>query len=123
MNKDKIIMSNMAFFGRHGVLKEENVLGQKFFVDMILYVDTKAAGQSDDIKASVHYGEVYEVVKDIVENKQFKLLEALSEHIAQSVLSKFDLVEGLNVTVKKPEAPVPGIFDYFAVSIERFRNA
>ncbi|MBN2794060.1 MAG: dihydroneopterin aldolase [Clostridia bacterium] len=123
MKNDKIIMSNMAFFGTHGVLKEENVLGQKFFVDIELYVDTKPAGLSDEITMSVHYGEVYQVVKSIVEDKQFKLLEALAENISIEILNAFNLVKGLKVKIKKPEAPVPGIFDYFAVEIERFRNA
>lgn len=122
MHKDKIIMSHMAFFGRHGVLKEENVLGQKFFVDMELYFSTKEAGESDDILKGVHYGEVYEVVKHIVEDKQFKLLEALCENISQEVFEAFPLVEAMMVRVKKPEAPVAGIFDYFAVEIWRERH-
>lgn len=119
---DKIIMKNLAFFGYHGVLKEENVLGQKFFVDIDLYTDLKRAGISDEVTDTVHYGEVYNMVKDIVENKRFKLLEALAENIAATVLDSFSLVNEISVKIRKPEAPVNGIYDYFGVEIRRKRD-
>ncbi len=119
---DKIIMKNLAFFGYHGVLKEENLLGQKFFLDIELYTDLKKAGISDDVADTVHYGEAYNMVKDIVENKRFKLLEALAENIADKLLNRFSLVEEIIVKIKKPEAPVNGIYDYFGVEIRRKRD-
>ena len=61
-------------------------------------------------------------VKEIVENKRFNLLEALAENIASEVLEKFDLIKGIMVRVKKPEAPVPGIYDYFGVEIKRTKD-
>ena len=103
---DKILLSNLGFYGYHGVLKEENFL----------------AGLSDDINKSVSYAEVYNVVKDITENKQFNLLEALAENIAEEVLNKFILINGVMVRVRKPEAPVNGIYDYFGVEIRRTRD-
>lgn len=117
--KDKIIMSHMAFFGNHGVFDEEKKLGQKFFIDAELYLDTSEAGKKDDMSLSVSYGDVHTVIKDIVENRTFDLLEAVAETIASEVLSKFPLLDGITVRVKKPEAPVAGIFDYFAVEITR----
>lgn len=119
---DKILLNNLGFYGYHGLLKEEATLGQKFFIDMELYLSTRQAGLTDDMNKSVSYADVYELVKDIVENKRFNLLEALAENIASEVLDKFTLVEGLMVRVKKPEAPVPGIYDYFGVEIKRTRN-
>ncbi|MCT4563942.1 MAG: dihydroneopterin aldolase [Maledivibacter sp.] len=120
---DKIIMKNLAFFGYHGVLQEENTLGQKFFVDIEIFVDLRKAGLSDRVEDTVHYGEVYEKVKDIVENKRFKLIEALAENIAKTILEDFLTVNEICVKIRKPEAPVKGIFDYFAVEIRRIRNA
>lgn len=119
MKKDKIIMSNMAFFGTHGVFEEENRLGQKFFIDTDLYLNTSEAGHTDDLMKSVSYGDVYVVIKAIVESREYDLLEALAENIAKDVLEQFSLIEGIRVKVKKPEAPVPGIFDYFGVEIYR----
>lgn len=122
MHKDKILMKNMAFYGYHGVLEAEQTLGQKFFVDATLYLSTKEAGLNDDLKSSVSYAEVYEVIKSIVENQRFQLLEALAEYITIAIFDKFDKIMSVKVAVKKPEAPVPGIYDYFGVEIKRDRR-
>ncbi|QXM07177.1 dihydroneopterin aldolase [Crassaminicella indica] len=119
---DKIIMKNLSFYGYHGAMHEENILGQKFFIDIELYVELKKAGMTDNVKDTVHYGEAYSLIRDIVTNKKFHLIEALAENIAGEILKAFPLVQEINVIIKKPEAPVPGIFDYFGVEIRRKRN-
>lgn len=118
---DRIIMKNLAFYGYHGAMEEEKTLGQKFFIDVEIYTDLNKAGKSDDVIDTVHYGEVYEVIKSRVEDWRFMLIEALAENIADSILEKFIKVQKINITVKKPEAPVPGVFDHVAVQIERSR--
>ncbi len=55
---------------------------KSFFIDLVLYVDLKQAGDSDNVVDTVHYGEAYELVKDIVENKRFNLIEKLAQTIA-----------------------------------------
>ncbi len=119
---DKIIMKDLEFFGYHGVLGEENRLGQRFIVSIELYTDLKRAGVSDNVLDTINYAEVYAVVKGCVERKTFKLLEALAENIAESILTGFSAVNELAVHIKKPNAPVQGIFEYFGVEIRRGRN-
>lgn len=104
------------------MLSEENNLGQKFFIDAELYADLHPAGESDDVEQAVNYAEVYEVIKEICENKEFDLIEALAENIAQTILEQFALVEEVTIKVKKPEAPVAGVFDYVGVEIKRTRG-
>ena len=119
---DKIIMKDLHFFGYHGLLPEETRLGQRFIIDLELYVDMKKAGDTDDLNYSVSYADVFEDVRELAEGDPFKLIEALAENIASVILGKYSLIKGLQVTVKKPEAPVNGIFDYFAVEIIRMRG-
>ena len=114
-------MKDLAFFGYHGVMQEETTLGQKFFLDIEIYTDLKKAGKSDAVEDTVHYGEVYNIIKDIVQNKRFKLIEALAENIAEVVLEKFIKIQEINVIVRKPEAPIAGIFDHVGVDIRRTR--
>lgn len=118
---DKIIMENMGFYGYHGVLEQEKILGQKFFIDAHLYLSLKEAGQTDDLNYSVSYGAVYETIKKIVTEERYNLLEALAERICSEIFSSYEMIQKVFVRVKKPEAPVKGIFDYFAVEIERER--
>lgn len=119
---DKIIMKNLAFYGYHGVLKEENMLGQKFYVDIEMYLNLKEAGMTDHVKDTVNYAEVYGLVQEIVTKKCFCLIEALGEDIAQTILSRFDRVDEIKVQIRKPEAPVEGIYDYFGIEIRRRKN-
>lgn len=116
---DKIILKNLGFYGYHGVLPEENRLGQKFFLDIEMIVDLKEAGISDDVKDTVNYADVYNMVKDIVENKRFNLIEALAENIADTIIKKFSEIQEIVIKIRKPEAPVKGIYDYFGVEIRR----
>lgn len=119
---DKIIIKNMAFYGYHGVLSEENILGQKFFVDIEINKSLKEAGITDDLTKSVSYAEIYERVERIARGKSYKLIEALAESVAEDILNNFDII-GIKVRIKKPEAPIPGHFDYVGVEIERSKNA
>ena len=119
---DKIIMKGLIFHGYHGVLEEEKKLGQRFLVDAILYIDLKKAGKTDDLNYTVNYEEVYNMMEKVVRYEQYNLLETLAEKICGDILNSFDIVQKVDVKIKKPEAPVAGIFDYFAVQIERGRK-
>ena len=119
---DRIIMKNMGFYGYHGVFKEEKKLGQKFFIDASLFLDLKKPGRTDDLNDSVNYGLAYEIIKDIVEKENFDLLEALADKICRDIFLKFEEIQRIKLKVKKTQAPVAGIFDYFAVAIDRKRE-
>jgi len=121
MSVDKVHLNNLAFFAHHGVLPEETTLGQKFFLDLELSVDLSHAGKSDSIKDTICYSTVFEIVQHIVKTQHFKLIEALAENIAQALLQTFDKLEAVRLVVRKPEAPVAGIFDYIGVEIYRIR--
>lgn len=118
---DKIYVNEMEFYGYHGVFPEETKLGQRFKVDLMVEVDLSKAGKSDDLTYSVNYGELYAVCQTIVEGKPYKLVEAVAENIASSVLEKFSLVETCVVKVIKPDPPIPGHYKSVAVEIKRSR--
>ncbi len=115
---DKIIARGLRFKGCHGVLAEEQNTPQEFIIDLELYLDLGPAGLSDNLELTVDYEQVFHAVRRIVENQSYKLIETLAENIAQTILAGF-AVSSVEVTVYKPQAPVEGIFDYFAVKIRR----
>lgn len=119
---DKIILKDMSFYGYHGLLKEENILGQKFFIDIEIETDTREAGINDDFTKTINYAEVYEITKKFAEDKKFNLIEALAENIANEILNKFKMANSVMVRIRKKEAPVKGIFDYMGVEIRRYQN-
>ncbi|MBC1937929.1 dihydroneopterin aldolase [Listeria grandensis] len=119
---DKIHLNELAFYGYHGVLPEENKLGQTFIVSLVLGLSTEVAGKSDEVNDTVSYADVYETVKEIVENKCFKLIEALAETIATTVLCDYPLLKEVTVKVIKPNPPIPGHYHSVAVEITRAAN-
>ena len=43
---DRIVIDSLEVFANHGVYPEENALGQKFIVSLVLYADLRAAGST-----------------------------------------------------------------------------
>ncbi|MFA9559812.1 dihydroneopterin aldolase [Evansella sp. AB-rgal1] len=120
---DKIYVNGMEFYAYHGVFPEENKLGQRFFVDVVLEMNTVEAGQTDDLTKTVNYAEVYNLTKKVMEGKAVKLVETLTETIAKDVLQSFPIVMAVSVKVTKPNPPIAGHYDSVAVEIRRERKA
>ncbi|MCH5252021.1 MAG: 2-amino-4-hydroxy-6-hydroxymethyldihydropteridine diphosphokinase [Lachnospiraceae bacterium] len=116
---DEIRIENLEVYCHHGVLKEENVLGQKFLVSLVLYTDTKRAGTSDDLSFSIDYAALSHFVESRMKEKNYKLLEAVAEHLAEDILMNFPLVRKVRVELKKPWAPILLPLDTVCVRIER----
>lgn len=116
---DKIFLNEMEFYGYHGALPEENRLGQRFRVTVILESDLQAAGKSDELELTINYAEVYQLCKEIVENQTYKLIEAVAENIAGAILAQFPEVKQITVKVIKPDPPIPGHYQSVAVEITR----
>ncbi len=116
---DKIIIKDLEVFANHGVLQEENTLGQKFLVSAEIYTSTRKAGITDELTLSVNYAEVCDYINDFLKKNTFKLIEAAAENLVLSLMVRFKLTEGIKLTIKKPWAPIGLPIDYAAVEIER----
>lgn len=116
---DKIKIQNLEVFAKHGVFPEENVLGQKFIVSAVLYTDTRKAGQTDDLTASIHYGEVSQFIDRYMKEHTYQLIERVAESLAEELLLETKHLRKIQIEVKKPWAPVGLPVEYVAVEIER----
>lgn len=112
-------MKNLQFYGYHGLLPEENKLGQRFNVDIELQVDLRQAGVTDKMEDSIHYGHAFDVIQSIVEGDAKNLIETVAEEIASDLLSSFDLLQACSVKVIKPDPPIRGHYESVAVEIFR----
>lgn len=117
---DKISLNELQFYGYHGLFPEERKLGQRFHVDLELFLDLKQAGQSDKMEDSIHYGEVYQLVRSIVEGEPKNLIEAVAESVAEKLLQTFPLLQACRVVVAKPNPPIDG--QYRSVAVEIYRE-
>ncbi len=115
---DVIHIRRLEIFANHGVIPEENTLGQKFIISADLYKDLRAAGKTDNLKETIHYGRAAVLIKQISEKSVFQLIEKLAEEIADALLKNFP-VEKVKVIIEKPWAPVRLPLETVAVEIER----
>ena len=118
----RIHLKNMAFYGYHGHHPGESAQGQRFFVDVTMTLDLAPAMASDHLASTVDYSKVYEVCRGIVEREKVKLLETLSHRLMGAILEACPRVERVEVTIKKPSAPIPGVLDYVAVEASLSRG-
>lgn len=116
---DEIRIDNLEVYAYHGVFPEESEKGQPFFVNMVLYADTRKAGQADELTLSTHYGEVCHFVTKWMQEHTCKLIETVAENIAKAVLLEFPLVEAVDVEIRKPQAPIGLPFESVSVKIHR----
>jgi len=117
-----IRLENCAFFARHGVYSEEERLGQRFFVDAILRVEAGEGLSNDDIAGTVDYGVAFSLIEEIVTGTRRYLIEALALDIAKAMLKSFASVQDVEITIRKPNAPVQGILDHVEVCVALSRD-
>lgn len=115
---DRLRLNNMVFYGYHGVFAAEREMGQRYEVDLELWMDLHAVGRQDDLDAGVNYVEVYTLVKEVVAEREYRLVEAVAEAIAGEILSAFP-AEAVTVRVRKPQPPAGGLLDSFEIEIHR----
>lgn len=116
---DRIVIKSLEVFAKHGVLQEENVLGQKFIISAALYTGLRAAGKTDNLSLSVDYSKICRDIKGFVEGNTFKLIETVAERLAEKLLLENRAVRKIRLEVSKPWAPVGAHVESLSVDIER----
>ena len=123
---DSIQLSGIRCYGYTGALPEEQVLGQWFEVELTLWLDLTAAGQSDRLDDTLDYRTVIATVQTLVKTAKFALLERLATAIADAILhpaasSQAARVQQVRVRLCKPAAPIPDFGGAITIEIMRSR--
>jgi dihydroneopterin aldolase len=118
---DRILLHDIRVDGRHGVGDEERAIPQPFEVDIELVRDLSEAARTDDLARTIDYSAVDAIVRDVVANRSFKLLETIAETIAVAVLAELP-VDEIVVRVRKPAVRLAGPIGYSGVEIRRSRG-
>jgi len=118
-----IELRGIELYGFHGVLDDERERGQLFVVDLELELDPEVAAtaaESDRIEDAVDYRDVVDVVGEVSDARAYRLLEAFSTALADTLLARFPLVR-VRVAVRKPEVVLARPVADAAVVAERTR--
>ncbi|MCR4424754.1 MAG: dihydroneopterin aldolase [Firmicutes bacterium] len=118
MPSDRLTLKNLIFYAYHGAFAAEKELGQRFEVDVDMRGDFQACSNTDDLDLAINYVDVYTLVREIVEEREFNLIETAARTVADEIASAYPVKE-VTVRVRKPHAPIGGPMDYVEVEVTR----
>ena len=119
---DRIELRGLRVRGTHGVFDHEKRDGQDFLVDLVLWTDFTAAAASDDLADTVDYGALALFARDVVAGPSCDLIETVASRIADGVMEMAPDAHAVEVTLHKPQAPIPAEFADVAVVARRSRG-
>jgi len=117
---DAILLEGIQVPAALGVSAVERRMRRPVRLDLEVGTDLRPSGRSDQIRQTLHYKRIFEVVEDVAGNQEHKLVEALAARICEAVLEKF-AAEWVTVTVRKP-SPIAGVLAYAGVRVTRSRE-
>lgn len=118
---DRIVLTGLRCYGYHGVFPEERREGQEFLVDVTCWADLCPAARGDDLALTLNYAELAELAHEVVTGQPRDLIETVAAEIAERAMKRFSLLHAVEVTVHKPQAPIPLVFGDVAVVARRSR--
>lgn len=117
-----IIIKDLKIFAFHGVNEEEKINGQNFIIDAIIKVSNDLKSLNDSIENTVSYSKLIKLINSVVINKSYNLIESVAYEIELAIFNKYNTVKEIELTIKKPHAPIEADFDYVAVHIKNIRS-
>jgi len=122
---DRIDLRSLQLFGFHGLGPGEKQRGQRFVIDATLYLPLHRCGMSDNLKHTVNYVSVLRDIERIMHGPSVNLIEHLAEIMCYRLLEGYPLIQRIQISIKKPDAPLPcptDSFDYVGVTLFRKRE-
>jgi len=116
---DLISLQGIHGFGYHGVFEHEAKNGQDFYVDLEIHLDLLKASLTDDLKETIDYGALADLVVEDITGERVQLIERLAGRIADRIKDKYPQVINIAVTVHKPKAPIAAQTTDISVTITR----
>lgn len=118
---DRVSLHGIDVYAHHGVHPAERELGQRFVIDVDLWTDCAAASDSDSLDQALDYTAVHACIKESTAGTSFQLIEALAGHLCRVLLESFSVAK-VQVTVQKPNPPIPNFLGRAAVTFVRERS-
>ncbi len=120
---DKIIIKGLRIFAYHGVNPEEKEDGQIFEIDLTAELDLSVPCRTDNVEDTVSYAKITKTVIACFTAEKYDLLERAAQAVCDAVLKQYKKICAVEITLKKPEAPVKAEFGWMGVCIRRERDA
>lgn len=118
-DRDVILLQGVSLPCSLGVTAAERAMRRPVLLDLEIGRDLAAAGSSDDLKETIDYGDIYEVIARVASEQDHHLVEALGERIIAALFECFE-IESVELTVRKSR-PIAGVLEWAGIRITRRR--
>ncbi|MDO5572151.1 MAG: dihydroneopterin aldolase [Bacteroidales bacterium] len=115
--KTFIELNDITFYAYHGVMPQENIVGNNFEVNIKIGIDYTKAIENDDLDGTINYAEIYDIIKKEMDIPS-KLLEHIAGRIINSLISKWNAIYFINIKLSKCKPPIDGDVKKASVIIE-----
>lgn len=114
-----IKIEEMEFYAFHGHYEEEQIVGNRFLVDLVLETNMDKAAESDQLEDAVNYQTAYRMVKNEMRHPKSNLLENIGKRILDAIYSEIDGITSATVTIRKMNPPMGGPINNVSVTMKR----
>lgn len=104
LSQSRIFLKNVRFHAYHGVLEQEQAVGNDYVVNLNVNYDFTCAMRTDELSGTINYAELYELVKEEM-MKPSKLLEHVVGRIGDRIFSEYPSVTEIQLAINKLNPP------------------
>ncbi len=116
---DSLIIKDLEIYANHGLYNEEKVLGQKFLISIKVDYNMKEVATEKNLEKSIDYGILSHEIKELFENESEDLIETCGYKILDHIFKKYKIAKEVEVSIKKPWAPINLPLDSAEIIIKR----
>ncbi|WP_089790117.1 dihydroneopterin aldolase [Chryseobacterium wanjuense] len=114
----KIYLEDVKIYAYHGVLPEENIIGTYYILNAELHTDLWIAAESDDLKDTISYADINEIL-----HREMKIKSKLLEHVAGRIIAeiheKFPEISYIKLKITKTSPPMQGEMKGASIELEK----
>lgn len=119
----KIIIEEMEFYAFHGHYREEQIVGNRFLVDLELETSLATPARTDKLEDAVNYQQAYQIIKNEMRRKKSNLLENIGKRILDALFDQMEGIEEATLRIRKMHPPLGGPVRSVGITMNRSMNA
>ena len=119
----KIVIEEMEFYAFHGHYQEEQIVGNRFLVDLEMDADLTTAAGSDNLNDAVNYQQAYQIIKNEMRRTKSNLLENIGKRILDALYAEMEGINKASIRIRKLNPPMGGPIKSVGIKMSRKKKA
>jgi dihydroneopterin aldolase len=115
----KIHIEEMEFFAFHGHYQEEQIVGNRFLVDLEMDTDLSVPAESDQLDDAVNYQQVYQIIGNEMMRTKSNLLENIGKRILDALYAEMNGIKKATIRIRKLNPPMGGPIKSVGIKMSR----